>query len=189
MKEDLLLKAFVGMMVVLTFACAPLRALAQGAGGAVQGAGSAAMGGAKQAGENAAGQMMQNMGAAMMSPSAAASPGAAQPSAVSGQPAGVASVPSARQSLQWRVPRLSLQCPTHPSSGTESERNIGGSIARFRLPADSARFNLGGTVGGAILCFTTCPMFLRPEAALRAKVSEKTRLAPSLTASFRSSVA
>jgi hypothetical protein len=56
MKEDLLLKAFVGMMVVLTFACAPLRALAQGAGGAVQGAGSAAMGAAKQAGENAAGR-------------------------------------------------------------------------------------------------------------------------------------
>jgi hypothetical protein len=158
-KEDLVLKAFVGMMVVLAFACVPLRALAQGAGGAVQGAGSAAMGGAKQAGENAAGQMIQNMGAAMMSPSAAASPGAAQSSAVSGQSAAAASLPSApsipsvpsvpsvplqyrtsRRFLQCRVPRRSLQCPTHPSTGTESDRNIGGSVARFRRPADSARF-------------------------------------------------
>jgi hypothetical protein len=149
----------------------------------VQGAGSAAMGGAKQAGENAAGQMMQNMGAAMMSPSAAASPGAAQSSAVSGQSAAAASLPSApsipsvpsvpsvlqyrtsRRFLQCWVPRRSLQCPTHPSTGTESERNIGGSIARLRLPADSARFNFGDTVWAAILCFITCLMFLRTEAS------------------------
>jgi hypothetical protein len=165
--------ALVGMMVVLTFACAPLRALAQGAGGVVQGVGSAAMRGAKQAGENAAGQMMQNMESAMMSPSAAASPGAAQSSAVSGQSAAAASLPNA-PSVPSMTGAPSLPSVPNPSTGTESERNIGGSIARFRLPADSARFNFGGIVWAAILCFSLrvpCSCARRP--APRAKPSEE----------------
>jgi hypothetical protein len=181
--------ALVGMMVVLTFACAPLRALAQGAGGVVQGVGSAAMRGAKQAGENAAGQMMQNMESAMMSPSAAASPGAAQSSAVSGQSAAAASLPNAPSVPSMTGARLSLQCPTlapAPNPSATSAVALLGFGCRLIL-----RALISAASCGRRFCASHYVSHVpAPGGRRRARsLPKRTLPAPSLTAAFRSSVA